>query len=280
MSHRLLAGGAVITLALSGCAEKVTMTAVQPTSSASGSATAAIDQAVQKAGALNTVNLRFITDGTMAQGQHGHVDGWGKTQLRPTVAAALQMNVAVGSQAMPLQMILLGDNLYLKGPMSPQIANGKPWVKLSAQQMSSMSGLNVNSILEQLQLSGPGNQAKIFATSKDIKQVGPENVDGAPVTHYTGTVNVQDALGKFSGHARTSLQQMFQRLGVSTIAMELWVDGQSMPRKVVSTMKTSNGPITNVLLYWGYNQSFNIQAPPSSQVGQYTGQTPAPGASG
>lgn len=277
MSHRLLAAGTVMALSLTGCAGQAATTAIQqPSSSAapSVSPSEALGQAVQKADAVSTVNMSFNLDGSMPQGQKLHLIGRGQLQLRPTFAEGLTMNVTTQSRSVPIQLILWGDAIYVKSPMTSKVAGGKPWLKLTVEQLDTMTGMNLDAILKQAQQTGPAEQIKMLTASKDLKQVGTGNIGGVPATHYAGTLTVQEALSKLSSDAQASLQKVFQRIGVtpsSTINIDLWVDHQSLPRKLVSKLNTSNGPLTKTVIYTGYNRPFAIQTPRASQVGEFSG---------
>lgn len=276
MSHRLLAAGAVLALSLTGCSGQATNTAVQPTRTASGAAVAQLNQAAQKAQTINTVNVRFVGDAPGAEGKQAHVLGAGQVQFRPAIGQGMHLNVTSAGRSAQVQFILLGDTIYLKAPIPESMTDGKPWVKFSLQQVSSMSGLDVDAILKQAQQISPAERIQMLTASKDLKQVGTETIAGVQTTHYAGTVSVQDALSKFSGSAKTSLQQLFQRLGAGSIVVDVWVDAQSMPRKLISRINTKNGPVTNTVLYSGYNEPFKVVAPPADEVGTYTGSTPTP----
>lgn len=279
MSHRLLAAGAVMALSLSGCAGLGTTTAARPTATGavttpSASGSAGLGQASQKAATVNTVSMDFTLDGTMRQGQHVHLMGRGQLQLRPSFAEGLTMNVTTQNRSMPVRVVLWGDTLYVRSPMTSRLAGGRPWLKFTVQQLDTMTGMNLDAILRQAQQTSPADAVKMLTASKNIKQVGTVRSGGMQTTHYAGTLTVQEALAQFSGDARASLEKVFQRLGVtdsSTIAIDLWVDGQSLPRKLISKVQTSNGPLTKTVIYTGYNRPFAVTTPPADQVGQYTG---------
>ncbi|MEV5746510.1 LppX_LprAFG lipoprotein [Actinoallomurus sp. NPDC052308] len=255
------AAGAALVVSLAGCgaAGKDGAGAVNV------SAAQAITLAAQKTSTVKSykVDITESGSGKAASKAHGVV----QVRLSPELAAVGTLDSAgFGGRSMGtgLRAILLGDALYGKVPSQlSQFAGGKQWVKFSVSQAAQQAGVNLNDILKQ---ADPAQQTKIFTSSKDVRKVGTQTINGAKTTHYTGTITAQDAAAQLSGKAKQSFQDLYQKSGAKKVVFDLWVGSDNLPRKLTAKGAESGGSATATMIYSNFNKSFSVSAPPANQV--------------
>jgi hypothetical protein len=223
-----------------------------------------LERSSQKSGKADTVTMDLSVDGTIAQrSTKTHMTG--RLRFRPTLAESLTIDgAATGGQT---QVVLLDDTIYMKSPALAQLAHGKPWIKISLTELGSKSGLNLDSLVKQAQQNNPADQTRLLTASKDVSKVGTETIDGVQTTHYAGTVNVRDGLTKFDAKTREQFQQLYQKLGTDKVGFDVWVDGDSLARKMINKITTSQGQVNTTILFRDYGKPVTITAPPASEVG-------------
>lgn len=227
-----------------------------------------IQQASQKSSKIDTMAIDMtIKSDSSASPMSMHATT--KYRIRPTVALKMSVDsMAVKGQQVSggMEAILLGHTMYMKMPALSQMAGGKPWFKLDLQAIGKASGLDLDSMLNQVQQNGPAEQTKMLTASKNVHKVGTETVNGVQTTHYTGTVATSEGLAKLDPSAREKLQESLQKLGATTETYDIWVNSDSLPVKIISAMKTNDGTITTTAVYSDYGKPVSISAPPANLV--------------
>ncbi|MGP4024620.1 hypothetical protein [Actinomadura sp. 3N407] len=274
MNRRLVvaAGGTAVSTALllSGCGGSGT----ESTENMQLSAAQALLKTSQKTGQADTFKADLTVTGTDEAGS-GKIHADGQFQVRPTLKFSAKLDeVSRGGQSVPGikgQAVFTDNVLYAKVPQLAQfVSGGKPWVKIDVNEASQRTGLDVKSLVDQVQKVAPAEQTKMFTGSKDARRVGTETIDGVKTTHYTGTVTVQDALNRLDAQAREKVSKWLPKdQGNGKINFDLWTDGENLPRKLVSKATGSQGEAGSVtVLYSDYGESFTVNPPPSDQVGK------------
>ncbi|SFO07808.1 MULTISPECIES: hypothetical protein [Actinomadura] len=276
MNRRLVvaAGGTAVgaALLLSGCNGDGSET---NTGNMKLTAGQALLKASEKTGKTDTFKADLTVTGTGDGGGKIHANG--QFRLRPSLEFSAKLDeFSKNGQTVPGakgQAVYKGNVLYAKVPQLAQfVSGGKPWVKIDVNQVAQRTGFDVQSLVSQVQKVDPAEQTKMFTGSKDARRVGTETVDGVKTTHYTGTVTVDDALKRLDAQSREKVGQWLPKdRANSKINFDLWTDGSNLPRKLVSKATGTggeNGTVT--VLYSDYGKSFDVNTPPSDQVGELT----------
>ncbi len=274
MNRRLVvaAGGTAVgaALLLSGCNGDGSET---NTGNMKLTAGQALLKASEKTGKTDTFKADLTVKDTGDGGGEIHANG--QFRLRPSLQFSAKLDelsrngtTVPGAQG---QAIYTNNVLYAKVPQLAQfVSGGKPWVKIDVNQVAQRTGFDVQSLVSQVQKVDPAEQTKMFTGSKDARRVGTETVDGVKTTHYAGTVTVDDALKRLDAQSREKVQKWLpQDRANSKINFDLWTDGSNLPRKLVSKATGTKGESGTVtVLYSDYGKSFEVNTPPSDQVGE------------
>lgn len=178
----------------------------------------------------------------MTGSSDGNMSATGTMQYRTKPDLAYSMNFAqmtVAGQSMSgMEQRLVGRTMYMKMPALNQLGggSGKPWLKISLDELGRKSGMNIDELLQQSQQMDPVQNTKMLTASKDAREVGKEMVDGVETTHYTGTYRMEDAIAKLSPETQEAYRKSVGTTGMEAMHFDLWVDGQQVPRKM--TMKS------------------------------------------
>ncbi|HZE29994.1 MAG TPA: hypothetical protein VE198_01000 [Actinoallomurus sp.] len=128
-------------------------------------------------------------------------------------------------------------------------------------------GLDYNAYARQSSEIGIGDEVKLLTGSKDARKAGFETIGGTPTAHYAGTISEHDAWAPFDDRTRSQFEQYFRRLGITTVGFDIWVDRDSMPRKLITRVAGAQGSETRTALYSDFGKAVTITAPPRTQVG-------------
>jgi len=271
----IAAGSAALVVSLAGC-----MGGADDKSASGGgddnggvalSAAQVMDKTAKNTANADTYRVKMDMDMAMKQGGKSHpvhMAGDGQYQVKPKLAFAMNMSdMNMGGKKMPggMQMRLVGKAMYMKIPQLQKMT-GKPWLKISYDQMSQKSGMSFDQIMKQAQQQAdPASMTQMLTESKDVKKVGTEDVAGTSTTHYTGTVDVTQAMNKMDAKYRKKMSKQLKSL--KNAKFDLWSDDQQLPRKVTMHGKIGGGTYKATQMFSDFGKPVHIAAPPAGQVG-------------
>ncbi|WP_377270811.1 hypothetical protein [Peterkaempfera sp. SMS 1(5)a] len=175
-----------------------------------------------------------------------------------------------------MRMVMTGQTMYMNmGAKAAASLQGKHWLKMDLAALAKTQGAAGQQMLDQLdKQSGqdPTQSVGLITGSGNVKQVGKETVDGVSTTHYRGTVDItklaekQGSLGSMTASQRKQFEDQMTKLGVKTMDIDLWANGQNRPVRVHETAQTANGPLDIVVDYSDYGTPVHAVAPPASDT--------------
>jgi hypothetical protein len=175
--------------------------------------------------------------GTLGSGE-GDAD---YTKTPPELSMTMTMDALGGD----VEVRLVDGTMYMRSP-----AFGDKWVSTALDDPSSPLG-SLGSSLD------VKKQIELFAKAvTSATFVGPEDVDGESLDHYTATVDTQKLLSSLPSAA------VGQADLPDAMTQEWWFDGDGMIRKFSGDF----GGMTTSMTLSDWGQDVDIQAPPSDEV--------------
>jgi hypothetical protein len=221
-------------------------------------------QAVNSFAASMTIRIDSGATGTI------NLAGTITEQLHPSLLAEADYStVGMGGQSLPggMNEIVTPTSVYIKlGMITQTLHTSKPWIAISFSALSKATGVNLTSLFSALQTSSPLNQSQLFAGATNVRQVGTGVINGVPVTEYTGSVSMTQALAKLPASLRGSLGADIEKAGIGSAKFTEWLDAQHQVRKVIVTETGSSLSETITTTITSINQPVNVQIPPASQT--------------
>ena len=191
-------------------------------------------------------------------------------QLRPSLLASVSISsLSAAGMSLPggLNEIITPSTLYLKWSFLTQTLHlSKPWLAIPVSSIGKSSGLNLSQMLSQATNSDPLTQSQLLQGATSVRQVGTGNLNGLPVTEYTGTVPLDKGLTYLSGSAKAQVQQAMASAGLSTATFTVWIDGQHTVRKAVLTEVGKGLTETITTTITSINQPVNVTPPSAGQT--------------
>ncbi|MBD3945649.1 hypothetical protein [Nocardioides ganghwensis] len=168
---------------------------------------------------------------------------------------------ATGSGAQAMDMILLGQAMYMK---SPDLGMGDKWLKIDLSDPDSLFGMIGKA-------TDPEVMFKAMETPKKLELVGSEEVDGVETNHYRITLDPTQYIEAMQFPA--AMADMMPK----ELVTEMWVDADDLPRKFAQTteIKGVGGgqPTTSTTegTYSDFGIDVEIEEPPASEVTEQPG---------
>ncbi|MFJ5261491.1 DUF1396 domain-containing protein [Streptomyces sp. NPDC088387] len=203
----------------------------------------------------------------------GKVEGTASMSVKPA-AMSMRMAVAPGGESAPeggeVEIRLVDKAMFLNGgEEAAKEMDGKTWIKFDLGAMGGdVSELGAGSQADK----NPASEAGFLTGAEDVEEVGTETVDGVETTHYKGTVtldSLRDSLkdeDKKTREAREKSLEQYEDLGVDTLKMDMWVDGEEHAKQFRMRGDAEKGPLDMTITFFDVNKKVTVTAPPAKDT--------------
>lgn len=263
-SLRVAAATGIAGLLAAGCASS------QPAGAAKAASVMTPHQAIllaasqtRRVDSLST-SLTVTISGSIGMTMRGTMS----IQIHPTLRAELSVpSVVADGQSLPggLTEIIGAKAFYLKmSVLSKEV--GKPWLEVPYSELQTATGLDVSSLLQQIQTDSPLQETQELAGADDVRDLGSTTIDGVAATEYSGTFSTEAGLAQLPASERATSRQGFEQAGITSVDFNVWLDGQQLVRKIIMTGRGTKDTVIVSEQVTSINQPVNLQFPPASQV--------------
>jgi hypothetical protein len=156
------------------------------------------------------------------------------------------------------RLLIVGQATYAQlGTANPA---GKPWL-LVTPDSANPTARNLAMSLEAVRSTASLDHISAFASAaRSVTLAGKESLNGTPVDHYSIQVDVAKLPNDTPGRAP------LLATGITTLPIELYVDGQGRPVKATQDLTVQGQHTTTVIAFSKFNEPVSITAPPPDQV--------------
>jgi hypothetical protein len=254
-STALLVVLALLAVVASGCAGGGGTTAAAPTS------LEALADSARRSADASTGRFTFAMDMSMPgfggafgfTGEGAFDTKVGKTQMSIDLSSFFELMKGLASSFggstsgslgdvdaddFKIDAIVDGLVMYMHMPfLEDKIPGGKPWVKIDLRKAAaSVPGFDVDELLQFTNNGPQSTLSYLEAVSGSIETVGVEDVRGTSTTHYRVSIDLTKYANLVPSAQREKLasllDQLVKQTGVRTIPVDVWVDADSLVRKL------------------------------------------------
>ena len=274
-------------LAVTGCATQADDAAVEvKTGDAAVTALQAAPDALAEAGtAAFEIVMEMTLDGDPSEVRaSGLVDADAEQMsMEMDVGAMFEQLAARTGETLPSgfdgpwEMVTDGSTFYLRAPLF-EVLGASGWLSMSPEDLGTTAeGLGI----------GPGaydftrTLEGLRGVVGEPEVVGEEEVRGVPTTHYAATMDLEEALAQAPEEQRAALEAQLDQLGgeagAAEIPVEVWIDGDDLPRR----MRMDMGPlfaglgmgeagVTMTMEMFDYGEPVDIDVPSPEETTPFT----------
>jgi hypothetical protein len=236
---------AILAAALAGCAAAGSGTSATNSGASSAAPASPLDAvklAAKTTGGATSFTGTISVQATAKSGASGTGDvsmnATMAEQLHPLLAEMQFESISAAGQTLPGGMaeVITPSNVFLKwSVLTQELHTSKPWLVIPVSALSKSSGVNLSQLFSQATNSSPLNTSQLLSGATGVRKVGTTAIGGVPVTEYTGTVSLVKGMQFLAGSAKSSMEKQISAAGLTTGTFKVWVDGQSVMRKLVMT---------------------------------------------
>jgi hypothetical protein len=184
------------------------------------------------------------------------------------------LNAAGQNGSGEVQILTKGNLYYLKWPLfSKALGASTPWVSFDVTKLDQISGIDTSS-LQQVNQGDPSQTLVYLKAAGTVDEQGTEDVAGVSATKYHAIIDVDKISALAPADQRdaiaASVKSLKEQYGIAKLPMDVWLDGQGLPRKLfyeISTKAQGQNVKTSLTMNLAdYGINVNVEPPPASQV--------------
>ena len=231
-----------------------------------------VAQAATKTRSAGSVEVA-MSGKASAAGQEIPLQGEGVFDLKAQRGRFTMTTSVPGQDGVKIEEIVDGLVLYMHSDaLTKGLPGGKRWLKIDLKAAAGKQGVDITQLQS---LSGGGDPTQFLtylAEAGDVREVGSEDVNGTPTTHYHATIDFEKLAGS-AGKAADSVRQLEQVSGLKKLPTDIWIDAaQRVRRQTVAIDVKQPLPIKFSLQidYKRFGVPVDVQAPPAAETVDYS----------
>lgn len=164
-----------------------------------------------------------------------------------------------------VRAVLMPSVSYLALPEAKGLPRNKPWLKVAPVPTSAF-GKQLSLVVDQLRGSFDPSQALgLLQAARRVEEVGPATVEGVPTTRHHAVIGLRRATSMAEGPIEAQYQSMLDA-GVKSLAYDVWLDTEGLPRRFSTDIPTSVGLYSMTGIYRDWGKPVRIEQPSAEEV--------------
>jgi hypothetical protein len=211
---------ALLLLVLPLCACGGDVTSIDPIAQAA-------EKTTNVAGTHFVMSARIAAEGETVEfrGPGEIADHGRKLHMQMTMPGEILGIKGAGKKDITLELIAAGGNFYVRGgPFTElaELAGGKEkWVRIPDTEPGFDLGQN-----------DPSKMLEYLRATSKVEERGSDTVRGIETTHYEARIQLDKVAERVSPDAAQTLKELTQGAGIKEIPLEVWVDKDSLVRRL------------------------------------------------
>jgi hypothetical protein len=125
------------------------------------------------------------------------------------------------------------------------------------------AGVDLEQLMQANQ-QNPGDMLQALKGVGESSEVGHETIRGGDTTHYHADIDMKKAIDQVSHDER--LEQMLQSTGLSTMPVDVWIDGSGRVARQSMKFSASGVSMDMTIDYTRFGVPVDVTPPPADQV--------------
>jgi hypothetical protein len=226
-----------------------------------------VAQAADTTAAAGTAEFS-ITGSVTAAGQKIPLNGSGALDMA-NQRMRMSMSFPVPELgSMQIDELFDGDAFYMHLPesLASRLPGGKTWMKLDLDTLGKASGVDLKQMLQANQ-GNPADMLKALEGVGDSRLVGAESIGGTETKHYRADLDLNKAADRMPDKkSAEAVRQLFQSSGVTTMPVDVWVDGAGRVRREHVGFSSTAMAMDFTIEFTRFGVPVDVNPPPAGQV--------------
>jgi hypothetical protein len=241
---------ALLLLVLPLCACGGDVTSIDPIAQAA-------EKTTNVAGAHFVMSARIRAEGETVEfrGPGEIADHGRKLHMQITMPGEILGIKGADKKDITLELIAAGANFYVRGGPFTELAGGKEkWVRIPDTEPGFNLGQN-----------DPSKMLEYLRATSKVEERGSDTVRGVETTHYEARIQLDKVAKRVSPEAARTLKEITQGAGIKEIPLEVWVDKDSLVRRLKMDWHPQGGSFVMEMELFDFGD-VEVQVPDASET--------------
>lgn len=195
-------------------------------------------------------------------------------------AMTMRMPAIEGMELGQIEVRSIGSVMYMRMPFlqaaAPQL---KPWIKVDLREVGKSVGLDLDALMQLSNQTDPTTALDYLRAAGKVEELGDATVRGVKTTRYKGSIDLElyaKQIEKKGGGkaAASAIRKVIELAGTSTMPVELWIDDDSLVRRMVweQAVAAAGQTATTVkarMDLFDYGVAVKVVTPPADQTSSF-----------
>jgi hypothetical protein len=154
-----------------------------------------------------------------------------KLHMRMTMPAEILGMKGLADGDVTFDVVGSDQYFFFRGGPFSELAGGK-WVRIKDNEPAFNLGQN-----------DPSQMLEYLQATSEVEALGEDTVRGVDTTHYEARIQLDRVADRVSPEAARALRQLTQGGGIKEIPLEVWVDDESLVRRLTMDWHPEGGTV-------------------------------------
>ena len=183
---------------------------------------------------------------------------------------------AVGSG--DIEMVFAGTTYFMRSEIfGTELPEGTEWVSFDLSELTEGSGVDLGGLASQ-GANDPTNALDALAgVAEEVVEVGQDEVRGVSTTHYTATIDMeeayraaQDAAEEAGAEGPIVDEEQFDEFvaayGDEPLETDIWIDDDGLVRRQTMVLEVMGQEMTQTMEYFDYGEPVEVDVPADDET--------------
>jgi hypothetical protein len=176
-----------------------------------------------------------------------------KLHMRMTMPAEILGMKGLAGGDVTFDVVSSGRYFYFRGGPFTELAGGK-WVRIKDDEPGFDLGQN-----------DPSQMLEYLHATSEVEARGEDTVRGVATMHYEARIQLDRVAERVSPEAAQALRELTQGAGIKEIPLEVWIDNESLVRRLTMDWHPEGGTIAFEMELFDFGD-VQIDVPAASQA--------------
>jgi hypothetical protein len=176
-----------------------------------------------------------------------------KLHMRMTMPAEILGMKGLADGDVTFNVVSSGRYFYFRGGPFTELAGGK-WIRIKDDEPAFELGQN-----------DPSQMLEYLHATSEVEVRGEDAVRGVDTTHYEARIQLDRVAERVSPEAAKALEGLTEGAGIKEIPLEVWIDDESLVRRLTMDWHPEDGTIAFELELFDFGD-VHIDVPDAAQA--------------
>ena len=191
-----------------------------------------------------------------------------------TGTMTMSMPALVGGD---IEMVFAGTTYFMQSDLfGAELPEGAEWVSVDLSELTEGSGIDLGGLASQGANDPTNALDALEGVAGEVMEVGDDEVRGVSTTHYTATIDMEEAYQAAQDAAEEAgtdgpiidedqFDEFVAAYGDAPLETDIWIDDDGLVRRQTMVIEVMGQDVTQTMEYFDYGEPVEIDIPAADE---------------